>query len=99
MKNLNNLVYLIKYATAEGQPAKPDAKPAETPASTPAATPAATETKPAAPATADTEQSIYDQAVNWIKENPWTAGAGALGLGGLGYYLLSDDDDEEEEEE
>ena len=41
----------------------------------------------------------YDKLTNWIKENPWTAGAGALGLGGLGYYLLSDDDEEEEEEE
>ena len=78
MKNLNNLVYLIKYATAAN----------ETPATTPE------QTTPAA----GTEQSIYDQAINWIKENPWTAGAGALGLGGLGYYLLSDDDEEDEEE-
>lgn len=45
------------------------------------------------------KQAWYETLENWIKENPWAAGAGALGLGGLGYYLLSDDDDEEEEEE
>lgn len=50
------------------------------------------------PATLEDKQAWYDKLVNWIKENPWTAGAGALGLGGLGYYLLSDDDEEEEEE-
>lgn len=43
--------------------------------------------------------SVYDSAVNWIKENPWLATAiGAGGLG-LGYYAFSDDDEEEEEEE
>lgn len=49
--------------------------------------------------TADDKQDFWDSAANWIKENPWLAGAGALGLGGLGYYAFSDDDDEEDEEE
>ena len=45
------------------------------------------------------KKSIYDSAVNWIKENPWLAAAiGAGGLG-LGYYAFSDDEEEEEEEE
>lgn len=56
-------------------------------------------TQPTTPTVQEEKQAWHDKLVNWIKENPWTAGAGALGLGGLGYYLLSDDDDEEEEEE
>ena len=96
MKNLNNLVYLIKYATAANE--TPATTPEQTtPATTPEQTTPATTPEQTTPA-AGTEQSIYDQAINWIKENPWTAGAGALGLGGLGYYLLSDDDEEDEEE-
>ena len=47
--------------------------------------------------TADAKQPIYDQAVTWIKENPWLAAAiGAGGLG-LGYYAFSNDEENEEE--
>ena len=47
--------------------------------------------------TADAKQPIYDQAVTWIKENPWLAAAiGAGGLG-LGYYAFSNDEEDEEE--
>lgn len=44
------------------------------------------------------EKGIGTQIWDWIKENPGLAGAGALGLSGLGYYLLKDDEDEEEED-
>ena len=54
--------------------------------------------QPDAANTTVNNQSVWDSAVKWVEEHPILAGAGALGLGGLGYYAFSDDDDEDEEE-
>ena len=44
------------------------------------------------------EKGMGTKLWDWVKENPGLAGAGALGLTGLGYYLLKDDEDEEEQD-
>lgn len=48
--------------------------------------------------TPSADKAWYQKLSDWAVENPWSAGIGALGLGGLGYYLLSDDEDEEDDE-